>query len=160
MLLLKVSCGLQQTLMPIVRKVVRSLILGGLVLCLTVILSLSTIGVITEAIAQPNPTALARLVEIKEKFGRLEEYVVAQNWTTIKTYIHGPFGGVRQDIRLATAGLSPKERAVAKTLTKEFVGDLVKIDFAASDRDIDSTEAAFDRAKQDFEQLVALIENS
>ena len=154
MLLLTVFKRLQQTLL---RFVTHPIIFGGLVLCLIIIVSLPISGL---AIAQPNPNALARLMIIKERFSKLENYVVAQDWTTIKTYIHGPFGEVRQDIRLATAGLSPKERAVAKNLTKKFVDDLVKIDFAASDRDVDRTETAFDLARQDFEQLVDLIENS
>lgn len=153
MLLLTVFKRLQQTLL---RFVIRPVIFGGLVLCLMII----SFPISDLAIAQPNPNALTRLMVIKERFSKLENYVIAQDWTTIKTYIHGPFGEVRQDIRLATAGLSPKERAVAKTLTKKFVDDLVKIDFAASDRDVDRTETAFDLARQDFEQLVDLIENS
>ncbi|MDX1976545.1 MAG: photosystem II protein PsbQ [Pseudanabaenaceae cyanobacterium bins.68] len=112
------------------------------------------------AIAQPNPNAVARLMVFKERFNNLETYVSARDWTTVQTYIHGPLGTVRQDLRLATGGLSAKQSKQAKDLTKEFAADLVRLDFAAKDRDPARTEAAFDQARQDFEQLVNLIENS
>jgi photosystem II protein PsbQ len=118
------------------------------------------IPAIAPAIAAPNPIVMERLEVFKERFNNLEGYVKAQNWPTIKTYIHGPFGQVRQDIRQATGGLSTKDRVTAKNLTKQFVADLVKIDFAASDRDIDRTEAAFEQSRNDFDRLVSLIENS
>jgi photosystem II protein PsbQ len=145
--------------MPILVKLVKQLsqilILSGLVLCLT----LGSLPIFP-AIAQPNPQALLRLELIQQRFTNLEDYVSTQNWTTIKTYIHGPFGNVRQDIQLAIAGLATKEKTIAKNLTKQFVADLVKIDFAVSDRDIERTEAAFEQARKDFEELVNLIVNS
>lgn len=123
-----------------------------------VVLSLSLL-VAMPAIAQPSPNAVARLMVFKERFNNLENYVSARDWTTVRTYIHGPLGTVRQDLRLATGGLAGKERQRAQELTKQFAADLVKLDFAAKERDPAKTESAFDQARQDYEQLVSLIEN-
>lgn len=107
----------------------------------------------------PNSPAVAanksKLEVIGDRLDQLKVYIDANNWITVKTYIHGPLGQVRQDISSGIRLL--RDQTQAKALSTRFFSDLISIDVAAKERDIDKTLDAYDQTRQDFEQLVVAL---
>lgn len=121
-------------------------------LCLVVVLFSSSVFL-------PNSSAGAagksKLEIISDRLDELKPFIDANNWITIETYIHGPLGQVRQDIGSAIRLLkNPKQ---AKALGNKFFNDLIKIDMAVAQRDVDRTFDAYEQTRQDFDQLVAVL---
>lgn len=121
------------------------------IFCLVVVLAG---GFNFAALAQTSSPALQSLTD---RIELLKTYVDRSNWTTIKTFIHGPLGEIRADIGRAINKLPSKQQAAAKTLAKDLFADLFKLDVAATDRDFDRTEAAYNQVRQDFNDLLALL---
>ena len=97
----------------------------------------------------------SKLEIIGDRIEQLKIYIDQNNWITVKTYIHGPLGQVRQDIAQSIRLL--KDQSKAKEVSTKFFNDLIKIDFAAAERDIDKTLNAYGETKADFEQLVKIL---
>jgi len=121
------------------------------IFCLVVVLAG---GFNSAALAQTSSPALQSLTD---RIELLKTYVDRSNWTTIKTFIHGPLGQIRVDIGRAIDKLPSKQQAAAKNLAKDLFNDLVKLDIAATDREVDRTDAAYSQVRQDFTELLALL---
>jgi len=102
----------------------------------------------------------ARLGKLSDRLEVLQKYVESNNWTNIRTYIHGPLGEVRRDIAYLAQGLEGSAKQSAKTLGKAIADDLVKLDFAAKNTDASAVQSAFDQVTQHFDQLLALLPKS
>ncbi|WP_434684330.1 photosystem II protein PsbQ [Pseudanabaena minima] len=115
------------------------------------------------AIAQTGSKAAAltasseKLQVLSDRFDRLEKFVYAQKWNDIITYIHGPFGEIRRELRLIASQLSKTEKETANSLANNLFKNFVILDNAAKDRDAIAAENAFKNALQDFESIVDLV---
>jgi len=115
------------------------------------------------AIAQTGAKAAAlaasaeKLQVLSDRFDRLEKFVYAQKWNDIITYIHGPFGEIRRELRLIASQLSKTEKETATSLANNLFKNFVILDNAAKDRDAIAAENAFKNALQDFESIVDLV---
>ncbi len=115
------------------------------------------------AIAQsPSKAAVARAVSVQrlqvlsDRFDRLEKYVYTQDWNNVGTYIHGPFGEIRRELRMVASQLDRTQKETANDLADSLFKNFVKLDTAAKDRDPISAESAFKNALQDFESIAKL----
>lgn len=97
----------------------------------------------------------SKLEVIGDRLDQLKTFIDDNNWITVKTYIHGPLGQVRQDIGSAIRLL--RDPTKAKALSNKFFKDLIAIDVAAGKRDIDRTFDAYEETRQDFDQLVSVL---
>ncbi|AFY74884.1 Oxygen evolving enhancer protein 3 (PsbQ) [Synechococcus sp. PCC 7502] len=121
-------------------------------LCLVIVLFSSSVFVSNLPAIAANKS---KLEVISDRIDQLQTYIDANNWITVKTYIHGPLGQVRQDIAAATRLL--KDPTKAKSLSTKFFNDLISIDVAADRRDFDQAFDAYEQARKDFDQLVAVL---
>ena len=102
----------------------------------------------------------ARITQLSDRLAVLQKYVDSNNWTNIRTYIHGPLGEVRRDIAYLAQGLTGSAKQSARTLGKAIADDLVKLDFAAKNTDAVATQSAFEQITRDFDRLLALLPKS
>ncbi len=108
----------------------------------------------------PSPAAIAatksKLEIINDRLDELKPFIDANNWITVRTYIHGPLGQVRQDIGSAIRLL--KDQTKAKELSTKFFNDLIAIDVSAGERDFDKTLDSYEQTRADFNQLVSTLQ--
>lgn len=102
----------------------------------------------------------ARLTQLNDRLEILANYVDQQNWITIRTYIHGPLGEIRRDIAYLSMGLTGKAKQTAKEIAKAIASDLVKLDFAAKDFNLEQVQSAYNQVRQDYDRLLKLIPNT
>lgn len=133
--------------------------------CLTMAL-VSTLfaPVLTQpAMAQGASTAAAlaastaKLQVLSDRFNRLEKFVYAQKWNDVITYIHGPFGEIRRELRLIAGQLSKTQKEAANDLANNLFKSFVQLDNAAKAKDAIAAENAFKKSLQDFESIVDLV---
>jgi len=98
-----------------------------------------------------------KLQVLTDRFDRLEKFVYAQKWNDIITYIHGPFGEIRRELRLIASQLGRTQTETANDLANNLFKNFVILDNAAKDRDAIAAETAFKNALQDFESIVNLV---
>jgi photosystem II protein PsbQ len=98
-----------------------------------------------------------RVQVLRDRLETLQTYVNAENWTTIRTYIHGPLGEVRRDVAYITRSLDAKQRKQAKEIADRLFADLVKLDFAARDQNRPATEETYNATRQEFDRLLSLV---
>ena len=116
------------------------------------------------AIAQSDSKAKAaalaisaeKLQVLSDRFDRLEKFVYAQKWVDVITYIHGPFGEIRRELRLIAGQLSKTQKETANDLANNLFKNFVILDNAAKDKDAIAAEKAFKNALQDFESIINL----
>jgi photosystem II protein PsbQ len=99
-----------------------------------------------------EPIALAR-----ESMTTLKEFIDSENWVNTRTFIHGPLGGLRQDMAVTSRKLLPKDQKNAQNLAKELFGHFERIDAAAKDRNASFVNEQYAEAIKDFDAYLNLI---
>lgn len=99
-----------------------------------------------------EPIALAR-----DSMATLKKFIDAENWVDTRTFIHGPLGGLRQDMAVASRKLLPKDQKNAQNLAKELFGHFERIDAAAKDRNASFVNEQYAEAIKDFDAYLNLI---
>ncbi|WP_017295594.1 photosystem II protein PsbQ [Geminocystis herdmanii] len=99
-----------------------------------------------------EPVALA-----KEQMETLKGFIQAKNWTNTRTFIHGPLGGLRQDMAIVSRKLLVKDQKTAQNLAKELFGHFERIDAAAKDRNDIAAQEQYLEAVKDLDAFLALI---
>ncbi len=99
----------------------------------------------------------AKLQVLSDRFDRLEKFVYAQKWVDVITYIHGPFGEIRRELRLIAGQLSKTQKVTANDLANSLFKNFVNLDNAAKAKDAIAAESAFKKSLQDFESIVDLV---
>lgn len=106
--------------------------------------------------AVARAVSVQRLQVLRDRFSRLEKYVYTQNWNDIRTYIHGPLGEIRRELRMIAGQLGKTQKETANDLADSLFKNFVRLDIAAKDNDAISAESAFKNAFQDFEAISKL----
>ena len=105
-----------------------------------------------------HAAANARLDTLVAKIDRLENYVYENNWQDIRTYIRGPLGQLRRELALVQRDLPNEQKPKFKSLSNQFLNDLIDLDFAALNQSADRTEAAFKALKNDLSKMLDSLE--
>jgi photosystem II protein PsbQ len=111
----------------------------------------------SESQAAASAASAAKLQVLSDRFNRLEKFVYAQKWNDVITYIHGPFGEIRRELRLIAGQLSKTQKEAANDLANNLFKNFVQLDNAAKDKDAIAAENAFKKSLQDFESIVNLV---
>lgn len=83
--------------------------------------------------------------------------VQSQDWSDVRSLIHGPLGEIRQDMNNLARNLVPqKAQAEARKVTKDFFKDLVKIDEAAQKQNPATTLSAYKSAVENLDKFLDL----
>ncbi len=115
------------------------------------------------AIAQSKSPAAIRaaatekLQVLSDRFDRLEKFVYAEKWVDVITYIHGPFGEIRRELRAIASQLSKPQQASANDLANDLFKNFVQLDNAAKGKDAIAAENAFKNSLQNFEAIANLV---
>ena len=115
------------------------------------------------AIAQSKSPAAIRaaatekLQVLSDRFDRLEKFVYAEKWVDVITYIHGPFGEIRRELRTIASQLSKPQQASANDLANDLFKNFVQLDNAAKGKDAIAAENAFKNSLQNFEAIANLV---
>jgi photosystem II protein PsbQ len=97
-----------------------------------------------------------KLQLLNDRFDRLEKFVYAEKWNDVITYIHGPFGEIRRELRMIAGQLGKTQKETANDLANNLFKNFVKLDIAANEKDAIAAEKVFKNALQDFEEIVKL----
>ncbi len=138
--------------------------------CKKAVIAISAIAIIVTTLLLPmTPSALAqtpaaiqaanveKLQVLSDRFDRLEKYIYAQKWVDVRTYIHGPFGEIRRELRMIAGKLDKTKKETSNILADDLFKNFIKLDVAAKDKDAIAAEAAFKNALKDFEGIVELV---
>ena len=138
------------------------------------VLSLMLVLVATVLVSCGSPTASApptytpeKLQTIKtyripadvalDKMNTLGGFVENEDWVNVKTFIHGPLGLLRRDLRYLSDALLPDDKAQAKELAQDIFASLENLDAAALDKDSKTATSEYKQALADFENYMDLI---
>jgi photosystem II protein PsbQ len=97
------------------------------------------------------------VAEARERMSQLGQFIEDRNWVNTASYIHGPLGGLRQQLRYLNESLLVKDQAKAKDLAKEIFADFERIDAAAKVQNYGRAYSEYIQAIQHFDAYVDLI---
>jgi photosystem II protein PsbQ len=144
-------------------KILRSILSVVLVLVSTILVSCSspTQAKIPTVYSPEKIAQLQIFVEpieaAKEKMTTLKGFIESQNWVDTRTFIHGPLGELRQDMRTLSGKLLPKEQTEAQKLAQDLLSHFERIDAAAKERNASLAQAQYVEALSDLETFLDLI---
>ncbi len=95
--------------------------------------------------------------DAREQLNSLKDLIADENWVDTRSFIHGPLGGLRQDMSIVGKKLLQKDQKSAQDLGRELFSDFDKIDAAAKERNGNGAKNAYTRALQDFDSYLDLI---
>lgn len=98
--------------------------------------------------------------EAKGNFDVLKGFISDQNWIDTRTYIHGPLGGLRQEMSSLTRSLLQKDQKDATNLSKALFSDLERLDAAAKERNSVAAQRHYREALNDLQGFLDLVPKS
>lgn len=100
------------------------------------------------------------VLELREQFPMLEDYIRNKSWFDIRTFIHGPMGELRVKLGRLTARLLPSDKAQAQALADDLANHLQRLDVAAEEFNLIEAAKQYRLALDDFDAFVSLIPNA
>ncbi len=97
------------------------------------------------------------VVELRDRFPELGDYVAQQDWVNIRSFIHGPMGELRARLGRVAARLLPQDAQQAQSLAAEIGNHLERLDAAAADFDPAESARQYQLAREDLNAFIALI---
>ena len=98
--------------------------------------------------------------EAKESLDVLKGFIAEQNWIDTRTYIHGPLGGLRQEMSSLTRSLLPKDQKEAKSLSQALFSDFERLDAAAKERNSVAAQREYREAVNHLQGFLDLLPKS
>lgn len=102
---------------------------------------------------------VADIQELRDRMLRIPPLVQREDWSGVKSIIHGPLGDLRFKMINVSRLLDPTAQEDARTSSKEIFGHLVKIDEAAQVQDKSKALKNYNDALADFDAFLKLIPN-
>lgn len=99
----------------------------------------------------------APIAEARDKMSTLEELIKSENWVDTRTFIHGPLGGLRQSMAIASTRLLQKDQKAAQNLARELFSHFERIDVAAKEKNYNMAQAQYFEAIKDFDAYLDMI---
>ncbi|MDX2256184.1 MAG: photosystem II protein PsbQ [Pseudanabaenaceae cyanobacterium bins.39] len=133
------------------------------VVAVLLVATLVALPFMSETLAQPSSYASmtaassTKLEAIRDRFDRLEQIVYSTNWNDIISYIHGPLGEIRRDLRMLTIGLDKTKKEAVTNAANSLFKSLVKIDIAAKERNASALETAFKNSVTELDSIIDLV---
>lgn len=101
--------------------------------------------------------AVPTLTEFRSRLDNLDRFIQQRRWVDVRTYIHGPLGELRAQLRNVAVTLLPQDQKKALELSKSVANDLVNLDSAAKTIDVAKVTSSYQKALSDFDAFLALI---
>jgi photosystem II protein PsbQ len=139
------------------------------------VLSLFLVAIAVFLVSCSNPTPVAKgpvytteqleqiqhlaadVEELRDRLLELPQLIQAQEWTDVKTFIHGPLGELRIRMSRLARNLEPRVQTDAQTAAKNVFGHLNLIDEAADARDPQKAFLNYNEALKDFDSFLRFL---
>ena len=143
-------------------KILRSLLSLMLVLVATVLVSCSSPTASVPEVYTPEKLQTIKIYRIpvdmaKEEIFTLSGSISDENWTDVKSAIHGPLGLLRRDLRYLSEALLADDKEKSLEIADDLFSRLENLDAAADEKNYSDAIAAYNKAIADFDAYVQLI---
>lgn len=101
-----------------------------------------------------------RVVELRDRFPELEDYIQTKDWVNIGSFIHGPMGELRTRLGRVAGRLLPQDASQAKALADDLAVRLERLDAAAESYNQIEAGKQYRLALDDFDAFLSLIPNA
>lgn len=101
--------------------------------------------------------SLPTVTDLREKMPLLESKIQSEDWTDVKSFIHGPLGELRQKMSYVTRQMLPQDQKEASNLAKDLFESLEAIDVAADAGNYQAAIKNYGTAVKDFDDFLALV---
>lgn len=98
-----------------------------------------------------------RVIELRERFPELEEYIQDKDWGDISSFIHGPMGELRARLDRVAVRLLPQSTPQARELAEEIGNHLERLDAASESYNQIEAANQYRQALDDFDAFISLI---
>ncbi|MDB9526612.1 photosystem II protein PsbQ [Oscillatoria sp. CS-180] len=98
-----------------------------------------------------------RVVELRDRFPELEDYIQNKDWVDINSFIHGPLGELRARLGRVTSRLLLQDAEKAKVLADDIGNHLERLDAAAEKYNQIEAASQYRQALDDFDAFISLI---
>lgn len=111
----------------------------------------------TPAILQQVELYSPGVATLRNRFPELENYIQAQDWVNVQSFIHGPMGELRARANRLAATLLPQDKEQAQALAQELYVHLERLDEAAANRQQVIAGQEYRNALDDFDSFLSLV---
>jgi len=144
------------------RKSYRSLLAVMLTLVMTLLASCSSPTVTKPPTYTPDKIAqiqkyASTVTALRETMPNLATSIQNRDWTEVGSFIHGPFGELRQKMSYITRELLPQEQKAAKEAAQDLFTRLENIDLATEKGNYQKAVDNYRLAIKDFDAFLELI---
>ena len=102
--------------------------------------------------------ALAPIEVVHDRMPELGNYVAAKDWNNVKSFLHGPLGGLRSALGyLDRSLLLKKDQDQATTLAEALFEDIEQLDSAASEQVGDIAQGIYRKTVTDFDAYLEFM---
>ena len=143
-------------------RILRSLLSVMLVLVATVLVSCSSPTVSVPEVYTPDKLQTIKIYRIpvdiaKKEVTNLSDLINEEDWTEIKSVIHGPLGTLRRDLRYLSEALLPDDKEQTLEISEDLFLRLENLDAAAIANNYTEAMKSYNKAVADFDAYVQLI---
>ena len=97
------------------------------------------------------------LLTAQERMAELGQYVVAEDWTNTRNFIHGPLGELRRYMANVSRNLLPKEQRQSRKQAKELMFHIEQLDGAAQDENARIALREYKETVSELDEFLQLI---
>ncbi|ELS04729.1 photosystem II protein PsbQ [Xenococcus sp. PCC 7305] len=146
-------------------RILRSLLSVMLVLVATVLVSCSSPTASVPEVYTPEKLQTIKIYRIpvdiaKKQVDTLSNLINDEDWTELKSVIHGPLGILRRDLRYLSEALLPEDKEQSLEISDDLFLRLENLDAAAAAKNYTNAMKAYSKAIADFDAYVKIIPNA
>ncbi|MEM9540581.1 MAG: photosystem II protein PsbQ [Cyanobacteria bacterium P01_E01_bin.42] len=94
----------------------------------------------------------------RERMPELAEYIEAEDWRNVSSFIHGPLGGLSSSMGYINRSVVlPKDRPALEEAYESFYKDIERLDAAVQDNTYSFAIAGYTSTLKDFDAYIDLI---
>ena len=143
-------------------RILRSLLSVMLVLVATVLVSCSSPTASIPEVYTPEKLQTIKIYRIpvdiaQKEVANLSDLINEEDWTEIKSSIHGPLGILRRDLRYLSETLLPDDKEQSLEISEDLFLRLENLDAAAIAKNYTNAMKSYNKAIADFDAYVQLI---
>ncbi|MEA5418814.1 photosystem II protein PsbQ [Spirulina sp. CCNP1310] len=102
--------------------------------------------------------AIAPIEAVHDRMPELGNYVAAKDWNNIKSFLHGPLGGLRSTLGyLDRSLLLKKDQGEATARAEALFADIEQLDSAASEQVGNIAQEVYGKTVADFDAYLEFI---
>ena len=97
------------------------------------------------------------ILAVKERSAELEKLIENKEWIDVGTFIHGPMTEVKLNMNYIISNLLPEQQKEGRKIVREMFNNLVKVDQAADEANLQKALASYDAVFADINKFLDLL---